>query len=155
MLIIIRNDILYHQSQQKSVQLHFNHNKWRWLFPNQWFALKVALFKLCFYDKIQMRCISGDCVKGYELNLLLQHDPEQEIFASLLRKLISEPRSSPGSSNVARISAAFLILHQSQECSKRWCGSSCLARVSRGTAATIWKQRRKHRNQEQRREESC
>ena len=36
-------------SQQKSAQLHFNHSNWRWLFLNQWFAMKVALFKLYLY----------------------------------------------------------------------------------------------------------
>ena len=31
--------VTYHKSQQKSVQLHFNHNKW--LFLNQWFGLHL------------------------------------------------------------------------------------------------------------------
>ena len=44
-LFIIRNKLLYHQSQQKSVQLHFNHKKVV-VFPESvvWFALLRLLF---------------------------------------------------------------------------------------------------------------
>ena len=40
-MFIVRNEWLFHLSQLKSVQLHFNQNKWGWLLPNQLFGLHL------------------------------------------------------------------------------------------------------------------
>ena len=61
-LFIIRNELLCHKRQQKSVQLHFNHNKWRWLFLNQWFGLLL-------------RWLFPNYVSNPELQLVLFSNP--------------------------------------------------------------------------------
>ena len=83
------------------------------------------------------------------------HDPKLEIFALLQMILISAPRSAQGSSISAVNVSTFWILHQSPECREQLCGNFCQATEWRGTVATIWKPRKRHRSREQMKEESC
>ena len=69
LLFIVRNDLLYHKSQKKSVKIKLNQ---RWFFLNQLFGLyqKVVVSKLCFFSLILLHVLwSAGAANEKSINL--------------------------------------------------------------------------------------